>query len=426
MLLGIALMIGCAIGATSYQRKKARRPAPPVVSAAAKAAAIERVDRYPTESGEQPIEQAGALMPFFEQLLRSGETGSPVHIIHWGDSHTAADDWTGGLRDLFHERFGDGGSGFSVAGHPFPGYRRFDARGGASALWQTVGGRAGNGDGWFGLGGVGIATSRAGQSVYLNAECERLEVHYLQQPGGGRLAIYDYDQRLDDFPTDGALGPGFMRYSVSPGAHRFLLKTLDARPVRLFGWVADKSSGITYEALGLNGAEAGVILKWNEEMLASYLQRRNPMLIVLAYGTNEASDPQWSQESYRETFARVIARLRQAAPNASILAIGPDDRWANYGGRWRTVPGISGVIADQRDVCRAAGCAYWDLRARMGGSGSMRDWVYAGFAQPDHVHFTSTGYRRLAAVLYGDLMQQFESYRKSRSGSNPTSHERPN
>jgi lysophospholipase L1-like esterase len=56
----------------------------------------------------------------------------------------------------------------------------------------------------------------------------------------------------------------------------------------------------------------------------------------------------------------------------------------------------------------------------MGGSGSMRDWVYASFAQPDYVHFTSTGYRRLAAVLFGDLMQQFEAYRKTRGTAEPT------
>ena len=49
---------------------------------------------------------------------------------------------------------------------------------------------------------ISLATShlplaRPGQSVFLNAECDRLEIHYLQQPGGGRLALYDYDQRLD-------------------------------------------------------------------------------------------------------------------------------------------------------------------------------------------------------------------------------------
>ena len=426
--LGIAIAVCCLLAGSPLQitsikkqpaaKKKTRRVLPPPVSAAARAAALERVDRYLTESGDRPIEQPGALVPFFEQLLRSsGENAAPVHIIHYGDSHTAADDWTGGLRDLFRERFGDGGSGFSLPGHPFPGYRRFDARGGGTSLWQTVGGHAGNGDGWFGLGGVGMSTSRAGQSVYLNAECERLEIHFLKQPGGGRLALYDYDERLDEFTTDGGEGAGFMRFTVSPGAHRFLLKTLDMRPVRLLGWVADRASGVTYEALGLNGAEAGVILKWNEEMLASYLQRRNPGLIVLAYGTNEAGDPFWNQESYRDMYAKVIARLRQAAPAASILAIGPDDRWNSAGGRWHAMPGIERIIADQREVCRLAGCAYWDWRERMGGSGSMRDWVYSGFAQADHVHLTSIGYRRLSAVLFGDLMRQFESYK---------THERPN
>ena len=83
-------------------------------------------------------------------------------------------------------------------------------------------------------------------------------------------------------------------------------------------------------------------------------------------------------------------------------------------------------LASGREVCRALGCAYWDLRARMGGSGSMRDWVYSGFAQADHVHLTSTGYRWLAAVLFGDLMRQFESFKKARLATDQTPHELPN
>ena len=62
----------------------------------------------------------------------AGQDPKFVHILHFGDSHTAADEWTGGLRDLFKAKFGDGGSGFSVAGQPFLGYRRFDAKGGAT------------------------------------------------------------------------------------------------------------------------------------------------------------------------------------------------------------------------------------------------------------------------------------------------------
>jgi hypothetical protein len=50
----------------------------------------------------------------------------------------------------------------------------------------------------------------------------------------------------------------------------------------------------------------------------------------------------------------------------------------------------------------------------MGGKGAMRDWVYAGLGQRDFVHFTSPGYRRLAAVLFGDFIRQYDDYKKTR------------
>ncbi len=445
LALGTAL-VGCCLLAGSPQsatdkplagkkkplvkkKKKKRASAAPPVSPAARSAALRKVEEYLADPPQLVIQQPGALVPFFEQLVRldSVENKTPVHIIQFGDSHTAADEWTGGLREQFRERFGDGGSGFSLAGHPFLGYRRVDARGGGTTGWVSEGLRSGAGDGWFGLGGVSISSTRAGQSVFLQAECDRLEIHFLQQPHGGRLALYDYDEFLDEIPTEGETAPGFVRYVTQPGPHRFLLKTLDARPVRLFGWVADKADGVTYEALGINGAEATLLLKWDETMLAAYLQRRSPGMIVLSYGTNEASDPLWHRESYRDAFAKVVDRLRHAAPAATILVLGPGDRWVRAHGRWQLVAGIDDVIAQQQSVCRELGCAYWDTRERMGGAGSMRDWQLSGLAQADRVHFTSAGYRRLSGILFSDLMQLFDAYKKARpEASDQVAHDRPN
>ncbi len=436
--LGVALVCCCLLGVSPAQTatkakkksaaKKKRRPAAPAVSAAARGAALERVEGYLADSAAKPFQQPGALVPFFEQLVRLGaaENKAPVHIVHWGDSHTAADEWTGGLREQFRERFGDGGSGFSLAGHPFLGYRRFDARGGGTTAWVPSGLRTGAGDGWFGLGGIAMSTARPGQSLFLQTECERLEIQFMAQPHGGRLALYDGDQFLDEIPTEGELAPAYIRYATEPGPHRFVLKTLDARPVRVFGWVADNTAGVTYEALGINGAEATLLLKWDEAMFATYLQRRNPGLIVLSYGTNEASDPLWHHESYRDAFAKVIGRLRTDAPAATILVLGPGDRWIMTRGRWQLVAGIDDIIAQQQSVCRELGCVYWDARERMGGAGVMRDWQLAGLAQGDRVHFTATGYRRLASTLFVDLMQLFEAYKKARPEStDQISHGRP-
>ncbi|HUA57581.1 MAG TPA: SGNH/GDSL hydrolase family protein [Verrucomicrobiae bacterium] len=402
---------------TSTSKKRKSKPPSNTVSSATRSASAARVDQYLENSAGAALSQPGALVPVFEQLARlsAGQDPKFVHMMHFGDSHTAADEWTGALRDLFKSRFGDGGSGFSVAGRPFPGYRRFDAPSGASTLWHSYGGHTGAGDGFFGLGGVSVTSTRAGQSVYVDAECDRLEVDYLLQPGGGSLALYDNGDEVDRISTAGDFGPGFSAYQTSPGPHRFKLVTLDSRPVRLFGWAADKSTGVTYEALGLNGAEAVVIEHWNEAMTATYLQHRNPGLIVLAYGTNEATDPSWSPEGYRAMFGDLLDRLRRAAPAASIFVVGPGDRWRYVHGKWQVVDGIDFVIDAQQAACKERGCAYWNTRERMGGKGAMRDWVYAGLAQWDFVHFTVPGYRRLADAMFADIMQQFEEYRKMRT-----------
>jgi hypothetical protein len=66
----------------------------------------------------------------------------------------------------------------------------------------------------------------------------------------------------------------------------------------------------------------------------------------------------------------------------------------------------------QKEVCRTHGCAYWDTRRRMGGFGSMQQWVAAGWAQPDRTHLTSTGYRTLADALFEDLMRTYNHYQQ--------------
>jgi len=407
------------VGAPFQGVSKKKRRTVAVVTAAQRAAALKKVDLDLAASANLALSQPGALAPVFEQLLRlsAGQSHDPVHIIHFGDSHTAADEWTGGLRDLFQQRFGDGGSGFSVAGHPFAGYRRFDARSSATPGWQSEGMRTGNGDGYYGLGGIGIVTFSPGQMVSVNAECDHIEIDYLQQPGGGGVALFDEDQPLQQFSTDGDLAPAFATFETPAGPHHFILKTLEPKPVRLFGWVADKDSGVTYEALGINGAEAAVMLRWNQEMLATYLQRRNPALIVLAYGANEASDSAWDAPSYEAMYSSLLEKLRAAAPTASILAVGPADRWARYRGVWKVVPGVDRIIAAQRAACKANGCAFWDTRARMGGAGSMPRWVTGSLGQMDRVHFTEAGYHRLASALFEDLMRQYGVYQKARIDS---------
>jgi lysophospholipase L1-like esterase len=410
-----AVLALCAPVSPAAPRKK--KPAAVQTSPQTRAKASKAVSSELARSNN--VENPGALVPFFEQLYRekNGSAEGAVHIIHFGDSHTAADEFTGDLRELFQSAFGDGGPGFAVAGHPFRGYRRFDAAGGGSRGWHTGGLARASGDGLFGLGGVSISTESAGESAYIEAECSLLEVFYLQQPGGGELALYDNGAAVATIPTQGELGPGYFSYHPAAGLHTFELRTLTRAPVRLFGWSADRDKGVTYEALGINGAEASVMFKWDDKVLASNLEHRNPALIVLAYGTNEAGDHNWDRASYQQMFAALLARLREYAPASSLLVLGPPDRYYRSKRVLKPLDKVDDIVAAQREACRENGAAFWDTRARMGGKGSIRQWVLAGLAQRDYVHFLGAGYKLLGNTLFKDLMRNYEDFVKVREGA---------
>ena len=336
-------------------------------------------------------------------------------MIQFGDSHTAADMFTGALRTLFQTKFGDGGAGYSYPGYPFAGYRIHGTRRAQSVGWTVTGTHFRDlGDGMLGMGGVSLSTSHAGDWISLDADATSVEVQYLVQPGGGNIEVYDGDTLLTSISTDGETAAGHYDAPVAAGPHHFEVRTISSAPVRLFGLVTEQDAGVTYEAIGLNGAEAGLILKWNEILANELMAQRDVSLIVLAYGTNEASDGNWSEESYAAMFRTLIQRLRKQAPHAAILVLGPADRELHAGrsrrAAWVPYDGIDRIIRAQRSVCRELGCAYWDERARMGGFGTMREWVSVGWGQGDHTHFTGEGYNELAAALFSDIVQQYNRY----------------
>lgn len=407
-MLALAMAAISLPASTATRRAKHRVAAPPAISTEARLASIQFVTSRALKAFDA-IENPAALVPFFAQLSNPLEHGS-LHILHYGDSHTASDDWANAMRQGLQSRFGPGGAGFTLAGRPFRGYRRFDVWGDSSSGWRTEGtiGRAT--DGRYGLGGVSIAADAPGETISLNTECAQLNLLFLRQPSGGQLDFAVDGTHAGTIATDGEAGPGLFEYPAAAGTHKYTITTVSAAPIKVFGWIADNRRGITYETLGINGAQAPMLLDWDERILLDHLGRRDPALIVVAYGTNEALNPHWTPESYVDQLGRVLDRLRRGAPLASILVIGPPD----FGIRQRdgsySAGRASEVIAVQREIALQHRCAFWDWRARMGGNGSVEEWVRAGYGQPDHVHFTGAGYKLTGDMLLEDLMEQYRRF----------------
>jgi lysophospholipase L1-like esterase len=403
---------------------KQRVPKAPKISTATRQEANEGVLQKVANGAGIPVENPAALIPFFEQLYRNqrGEIPGPLHVLQYGDSHTAADEWTGDLRQRFQEKFGDGGGGYIYAGHPYNGYRNLTAKTGSTRGWKPEGVVGKPGDGVLGLGGISMSATKPHESVFLLTEGQTFELFYLRQPGGGSFEIFDNGESVETISTEGELSPAYYRYETDPGQHRLEVETRDRGPVRLFGWSADKATGVTYEPLGINGASATMILDWDEAVLDSNIGRRSPGLVVLAYGTNESGRKDWTLETYRRTYEQILMRIRNAAPTATILVVGPPDRYIRTRTGWVTLDQVDTIVEAQRQAALAQGCAFWDLRAKMGGKGSMRQWVLAGMAQYDFVHFTAPGYRMIGDAVFRDLMSQYDLFLRVReplTASNP-------
>ncbi|MEZ4471903.1 MAG: hypothetical protein R3F60_14140 [bacterium] len=194
-----------------------------------------------------------------------GALGGParVRVTHFGDSHIAADLLTAPIRAGLQARFGDGGRGFVLAGRPWSSYWQDGVRTATEGDWEVAGLRGGLDDGFVGPGGCSMASADPADavSVATTGPFVSVDVHYLRQPGGGCVEVRFDDKTVQRISTRGPWpGPGFTRIEAEPGVQRVSLHPAGGGQVRLFGVSFDAPRGVTWDALGLNGARATRLL----------------------------------------------------------------------------------------------------------------------------------------------------------------------
>ncbi len=369
------------------------------------------------------LEGYPAIKRFYEALARleEGRAHDDVRVLQFGDSHTAADFETGPLRRALQARFGDGGRGFVGIGHVYPHYVQEGLRVGSTKDFASERGRYVKGkfvgDGMYGLGGASIATSQHGARAWaeLTTKSPKIELSYLEQPHGGSFDVLVDGAKLGRIATGGrAVTSAFQSFDVSDAPHHVEVRAVGDGDVRVFGMALDRPQvGLTLDALGINGARATTALHWNEAHVTEQLRHRAPDLVILAYGTNEAGDDT-TPATYERQLVDLLGRIARAVPSAACLLLGPPDRAAKtpeHG--WVTMPKLLEVIATQQRVARAAGCAYYNQLAAMGGEGSIAAWANEpnSRATKDHVHLTRDGYAFLANVFAADIIRGYAAWR---------------
>ena len=278
-----------------------------------------------------------ALAKFHARLAQfeADKTGKFAHldVLQIGDSHTAADHFSGRLRDVLQARFGNGGRGFLPPGAPHAWYRPYQVSVTQSAGWKTLSSNKATPDAAsYGLAGSVARASDAADVITIDirdgARLRAFEVGVLEQPGGGALEISADGEPVAIIGTAvDAFGQLNFRFGVPPQTRRIELKPFGDGPVDVTGHsLIGEGRGISLSNLGFIGAQVSIMSRWHWPAVHEQIADLDPALVILAFGTNEGHAPVANIEARyaRQLEDRVIA-LKAAAPNASIVLVGTPD-----------------------------------------------------------------------------------------------------
>ncbi|MBC8073720.1 MAG: hypothetical protein IAG13_35695, partial [Deltaproteobacteria bacterium] len=375
-----------------------------------------------------PITDADTALVHFHDALRKlaagNDPGGKLRVAVYGSSSVAVDRYTGYLRGYLQRRFGDGGIGFVAAAPLWRWHRHNEVAITATKGWSIdhAQKKAVREGGHLGLMGASANASRKRVATTVGAggresfspfdEQDLVEVHYLEQPKGGRFTVAIGDRKPTTLSTRAkAVAPAVYRPNrVGEPRGPLKLQVNGDGEVRLLGVALEREQpGVVVDALGIGGTRAANHLAWNEPQWAAAIGARAPELWVLAYGANECMDEDEPIETYRENLAAVIDRFARAVPEASCVLVGPVDFPVELeDGVWTPRARLEQIISAQRELAAEHGCGFFDTQAMMGGVGTMDAWVTGELAKGDHLHFTKLGYTHLGRVLADALMRDYD------------------
>ncbi len=338
---------------------------------------------------------------------RAHTAAHPLRVSWFGDSLTADDQITNGLRHRLAGLVGDGGPGFVFGAPPHPFCQHRAIARWASEEWTVHGISAPiAADRLLGLGGS-TETEAGGTLRFVpTSPITSLDLHYLAQPSGGSLELVADGTQITKLDTRAAAKKSMFLAVELPAGTRAIELRAHGR-IRLFGASFEAKVGAVVDNLGIVNATAKAMHDHNmAEHWHNQLAHRAPDLVVIMYGTNEAewlSPKGSSMDEHEKLFGEILGIARAAVPEAACLVISPLDQLDWHDEKMLPRTSIPAMVEAQHRAATAHGCAFWDTYAWMGGSGSSAGWYKHGLIVKDFQHPTSEGADRIAEALFTGL-----------------------
>jgi hypothetical protein len=353
-----------------------------------------------------------------------------VNIVHIGDSHLQADGITSVLRNGFQAYFGNAGRGLVF---PYPlantnGPK--DLHASSNATWHSN--RITNNSSPIetGICGYGMVSANKEATVNVWLKDENGNPEYFN-----RMVFFLGKQKEDYLLTDSSKSNPISLSTLEDANSPSLVYESDALlsgcaltkttfgDYQFYGVSLERkdTGGVVYHTIGANGARYD---QWaSSNLFWQQVKALNGDLFILSMGTNEAQNPDLSEQAMAALYDSMIHKIHQVAPGAPILITTPAGSY--YKGK-RPNAVLTKVTNGLIRSAEKNGAAWWDLYNMSGGKKSPAGWKRAGLLGHDLVHYQPKGYQLQGQLLLNAFAKAYNTYAKLHPyNSEPTVHKKP-
>ena len=378
----------------------------------------------------QSLPQTALNLPAFYAALDRADERS-VRVVHFGDSQIEEDRISMVLRRRLQDRFGGGGIGLVPMVQTIPTYTAKQSleQDGHEVPYTTVRRYLAYGPSSMRL----KDDNRYGPMAQVACVGQPLDVtiEMLRE----RVPTYAYDhirvlcsdsvvvtlvpdsleqQRfINDAPLDYADAPAeTMRQEilVLSEPQRNSVLHFDGTG-RVYGISLETATGVQVDNIPMRGAAGTSFTSMARKQFEAYFHHTNTALVIMQFGGNAmpAIRTQAAVDKYVQSLRMQIRFIMSAAPDASLLFIGPSDMITVVEGEQMTYPLLPKLDSLLAEMVVEEGGAYYSLFRLMGGAGSMVNWRDKGLAGEDMIHFTRAGAKKVGEMLAKQLLGDYDS-----------------
>jgi len=195
-------------------------------------------------------------------------------------------------------------------------------------------------------------------------------------------------------------------HSETPMDKIYLIPNKATNSFALNGLVFENDApGITYSAIGVNGAKASDYNKY--PLFFDQVPALEADLIIVSLGTNETFDKMPVQD-YMNQLNTFIAKIKAKNPNAEVLVMSTPPSLLYRRSLNHFADDYARAVNTQATTVNHAS---WDLFAIMGGMYGVNRNYRQGLMSGDKVHYSKAGYEKQGALFSEALLNAYENFK---------------